>query len=103
MENFYLKVNKTNGYSLRSVLLRTVHRFIICLINYVRLNLLVYSVIERTPEKLLREVILVDDFSDMEHTKKPLEEYMGQFPKVKVKTHAMIKYFIFIPLVNYNA
>ena len=56
---------------------------------------MVYSVIERTPEKLLREVILVDDFSDMEHTKKPLEEYMGQFPKVK--THDMIKCFIFIP------
>lgn len=48
-----------------SVLLRTVH-----------------SVIERTPDKLLKEVVLVDDFSDMEHLKKPLEEYMAQFPKV---------------------
>ncbi|VDM29412.1 unnamed protein product, partial [Toxocara canis] len=35
-----------------SVLLRTVH-----------------SVIERTPEHLLTEVILVDDFSDMDHLK----------------------------------
>lgn len=49
-----------------SVLLRTVH-----------------SVIERTPDKLLKEIILVDDFSDMEHLKKPLEEYMAQFAKVK--------------------
>ncbi|CAK5061970.1 unnamed protein product [Meloidogyne enterolobii] len=47
-----------------SVLLRTVH-----------------SVIERTPDKLLKDVVLVDDFSDMEHLKKPLEEYMAQFPK----------------------
>uniref|UniRef100_A0A7E4ZZ18 Polypeptide N-acetylgalactosaminyltransferase n=1 Tax=Panagrellus redivivus TaxID=6233 RepID=A0A7E4ZZ18_PANRE len=50
-----------------SVLLRTVH-----------------SVLERTPDNLLHEIILVDDFSDMEHTKKALEEYMGQFKKVKI-------------------
>uniref|UniRef100_A0A915EFU1 Polypeptide N-acetylgalactosaminyltransferase n=1 Tax=Ditylenchus dipsaci TaxID=166011 RepID=A0A915EFU1_9BILA len=50
-----------------SVLLRTVH-----------------SVIERTPAKLLNEVILVDDFSDMEHTKKPLDDYMSQFKNVRV-------------------
>ncbi|KAL3096177.1 hypothetical protein niasHT_029213 [Heterodera trifolii] len=50
-----------------SVLLRTVH-----------------SVIERTPAALLNEVILVDDFSDMEHTKQPLDEYMAQFKNVRV-------------------
>lgn len=50
-----------------SVLLRTVH-----------------SVLERTPDRNLNEIILVDDFSDMEHTKKPLQDYMAQFPKVKV-------------------
>ncbi|KAH7731537.1 Glycosyl transferase [Aphelenchoides avenae] len=50
-----------------SVLLRTVH-----------------SVLERTPDDLLHEIILVDDFSDMEHTKKPLEDYMSQFKKVKI-------------------
>ncbi|CAB3401455.1 unnamed protein product [Caenorhabditis bovis] len=51
-----------------SVLLRTVH-----------------SVVERTPDHLLEEVILVDDFSDMDHTKGPLEEYMSQFNgKVKI-------------------
>ncbi|EFP01173.1 CRE-GLY-5 protein [Caenorhabditis remanei] len=51
-----------------SVLLRTVH-----------------SVLERTPEHLLEEIVLVDDFSDMDHTKRPLEEYMSQFGgKVKI-------------------
>ncbi|ETN78278.1 polypeptide N-acetylgalactosaminyltransferase 5 family protein [Necator americanus] len=50
-----------------SVLLRTVH-----------------SVLERTPDKLLNEIILVDDFSDMAHTKEPLATYMAQFPKVKI-------------------
>jgi polypeptide N-acetylgalactosaminyltransferase len=50
-----------------SVLLRTVH-----------------SVLERTPDELLHEIILVDDFSDMEHTKKALDDYMAQYKKVKV-------------------
>jgi polypeptide N-acetylgalactosaminyltransferase len=52
-----------------SVLLRTVH-----------------SVVDRSPPHLLEEVILVDDFSDMEHLKTQLEEYMkAQFgSKVKI-------------------
>ncbi|XP_054285396.1 putative polypeptide N-acetylgalactosaminyltransferase 9 isoform X3 [Macrosteles quadrilineatus] len=50
-----------------SVLLRTVH-----------------SVIDRSPPRLLHEIILVDDFSDMPHLKRQLEEYMAMYPKVKI-------------------
>lgn len=50
-----------------SVLLRTVH-----------------SVIDRSPPELLHEVVLVDDFSDMDHLKTQLEDYWAKEPKVKI-------------------
>ena len=33
---------------------------------------------------MLKEIVLVDDDSDMEHLKNPLVEYMAKYPKVKV-------------------
>ncbi|XP_059086114.1 putative polypeptide N-acetylgalactosaminyltransferase 9 isoform X1 [Tigriopus californicus] len=50
-----------------SILLRTVH-----------------SVMDRSPSHLLKEIILVDDASDMSHLQEQLESYMSKYPKVKV-------------------
>ncbi|XP_035824697.1 polypeptide N-acetylgalactosaminyltransferase 5 [Aplysia californica] len=51
-----------------SVLLRTLH-----------------SVVDRSPPGLLKEVILVDDFSHLDHLKTPLAKYVkSTFPKVRL-------------------
>ncbi|KAL7738343.1 hypothetical protein ACLKA6_006665 [Drosophila palustris] len=50
-----------------SVLLRTVH-----------------SVLDRSPPELIGKIILVDDYSDMPHLKKQLEDYFIAYPKVEI-------------------
>ncbi|XP_076461624.1 polypeptide N-acetylgalactosaminyltransferase 5-like [Babylonia areolata] len=38
----------------------------------------VHSVLDRSPPHVLHRIILVDDLSDLEHLKKPLEDYISQ-------------------------
>nr|XP_033785501.1 polypeptide N-acetylgalactosaminyltransferase 12 [Geotrypetes seraphini] len=44
----------------------------------------VHSVLETSPDILLEEIILVDDYSDKEHLKKRLENYISGLKKVRL-------------------
>ncbi|KAE8597443.1 hypothetical protein XENTR_v10016472 [Xenopus tropicalis] len=44
----------------------------------------VHSVLETSPDLLLEEIILVDDYSDREHLKEPLEKYISSWRKVRL-------------------
>ncbi|XP_026152119.1 polypeptide N-acetylgalactosaminyltransferase 5 [Mastacembelus armatus] len=59
---------------------------IFCFVDEVWSTLLrsVHSVLNRSPPHLLKEIILVDDFSTKDNLKQPLDEYMSQFPKVRI-------------------
>ncbi|XP_029936216.1 polypeptide N-acetylgalactosaminyltransferase 5 [Myripristis murdjan] len=59
---------------------------IFCFVDEVWSTLLrsVHSVLNRSPPHLLKEIILVDDFSTKDYLKEPLDVYMSQFPKVRI-------------------
>nr|CAD7440047.1 unnamed protein product [Timema bartmani] len=59
---------------------------VICFRNEAWSTLLrcVHSVLARSPSRLLKEVLLLDDQSDTAHSRVLLTDYMGRYPKIKV-------------------
>ncbi|XP_032879963.1 uncharacterized protein LOC116975242 isoform X2 [Amblyraja radiata] len=70
---------------------------ILCFVDEVWSTLLrsVHSIFNRSPSHLIKEVILVDDFSTREYLKENLDKYMSRFPKVHVihlqERHGLIR------------
>ena len=44
----------------------------------------VHSIVNRSPDSLLEEILLIDDSSDMEHLGQRLDDYMERFDKVRI-------------------
>ncbi|CAH6788595.1 polypeptide N-acetylgalactosaminyltransferase 5 [Phodopus roborovskii] len=70
---------------------------IMCFVDEVWSALLrsVHSVLNRSPPHLIKEILLVDDFSTKEYLKENLDKYMSQFPKVRIlrlkERHGLIR------------
>nr|XP_004651911.2 polypeptide N-acetylgalactosaminyltransferase 5 [Jaculus jaculus] len=70
---------------------------IMCFVDEVWSTLLrsVHSVLNRSPPHLIKEILLVDDFSTKDYLKANLDAYMSQFPKVRIlhlkERHGLIR------------
>uniref|UniRef100_A0A8C0MSC6 Polypeptide N-acetylgalactosaminyltransferase n=1 Tax=Canis lupus familiaris TaxID=9615 RepID=A0A8C0MSC6_CANLF len=70
---------------------------IMCFVDEVWSTLLrsVHSVLNRSPPHLIKEILLVDDFSTKDYLKDDLDKYMSQFPKVRIlrlkERHGLIR------------
>ncbi|XP_077303784.1 polypeptide N-acetylgalactosaminyltransferase 5 [Lithobates pipiens] len=70
---------------------------IICFVDEVWSTLLrsVFSALNRSPPELIKEIILVDDCSTKAYLKENLDEYMKQYPKVRIlhlkERHGLIR------------
>ncbi|ELV09395.1 Polypeptide N-acetylgalactosaminyltransferase 5 [Tupaia chinensis] len=70
---------------------------IMCFVDEVWSTLLrsVHSVLNRSPPHLIKEILLVDDFSTKDYLKDNLDKYMLQFPKVRIlrlkERHGLIR------------
>ncbi|KAM6177803.1 polypeptide N-acetylgalactosaminyltransferase 5 [Rhynchocyon petersi] len=70
---------------------------IMCFVDEVWSTLLrsVHSVLNRSPPHLIKEILLVDDFSTKDYLKENLDKYMSHFPKVRIlrlkERHGLIR------------
>ncbi|XP_039711324.1 polypeptide N-acetylgalactosaminyltransferase 5 [Pteropus medius] len=70
---------------------------IMCFVDEVWSTLVrsVHSVLNRSPPHLIKEILLVDDFSTKDYLKDNLDKYMSQFPKVRIlrlrERHGLIR------------